>query len=79
MSRRDVRKNASRSYNSHVWIERFTESHALKTGRAAPGAARHGGAAELGERSIVRRGVVCRVSNPHPLKAGGEALPLSHV
>jgi hypothetical protein len=47
--------------------------------RAADGRAMQKVAEELGERSIVRRGVVCRVSNPHPLEAGGDALPLSHV
>jgi predicted AAA+ superfamily ATPase len=34
---------------------------------------------ELGQRSIARSGVVCRVSNPRPLEAGAQALPLAHV
>jgi uncharacterized protein len=34
---------------------------------------------ELGKRAIVRSGVVCRASNPHPLEAGAEALPLAQL
>jgi uncharacterized protein len=34
---------------------------------------------DLGQRSITRSGVICRVSNPYPLGEGSQALPLSQV
>jgi hypothetical protein len=34
---------------------------------------------ELGKHTIMRRGIICRVSNPHPLEDGTEALPLARA
>jgi uncharacterized protein len=34
---------------------------------------------ELGKHTIMRRGIICRVGNPHPLEEGAEALPLARA
>jgi hypothetical protein len=39
----------------------------------------HKVAEELGRRSILRSGVVCRVSNAHPIDASSEAVPLAEL